>query len=59
MNKRSKGKCPICSKPASVEHTPFCCDRCRKVDLHRWMSGSYAIPTSEAPDTQTEEADEY
>jgi endogenous inhibitor of DNA gyrase (YacG/DUF329 family) len=23
---------------------PFCSDRCRQVDLHRWLSGAYAIP---------------
>jgi endogenous inhibitor of DNA gyrase (YacG/DUF329 family) len=23
---------------------PFCSDRCRDVDLNRWLSGSYAIP---------------
>jgi endogenous inhibitor of DNA gyrase (YacG/DUF329 family) len=36
--------CPICGKPSSPESRPFCSERCRSVDLNRWLSGSYAIP---------------
>jgi len=36
--------CPICGKPATEAAKPFCSDRCRDVDLNRWLSGSYAIP---------------
>jgi endogenous inhibitor of DNA gyrase (YacG/DUF329 family) len=36
--------CPICGKPATEASHPFCSERCRDVDLHRWLSGSYAIP---------------
>ena len=39
--------CPICGKPAVVAHRPFCSPRCRQVDLHRWLNGSYAIPVVE------------
>jgi hypothetical protein len=35
--------CPICGKPAIEAAKPFCSDRCRDVDLNRWLSGSYAI----------------
>ncbi len=42
--------CPICSKPASADAAPFCSRRCADVDLHRWLSGRYAIPASEAED---------
>jgi endogenous inhibitor of DNA gyrase (YacG/DUF329 family) len=38
--------CPICGKPATEASTPFCSERCRDVDLNRWLSGSYAIPGS-------------
>jgi uncharacterized protein len=44
---RRKGaarKCPICGKPASEASKPFCSERCRDVDLNRWLSGSYVIP---------------
>jgi endogenous inhibitor of DNA gyrase (YacG/DUF329 family) len=35
--------CPICGKPSTEPSRPFCSDRCRDVDLNRWLSGSYAI----------------
>jgi hypothetical protein len=44
----AKGKrCPICGKLASPETLPFCSPRCRDVDLHRWLSGSYVVPGSD------------
>jgi endogenous inhibitor of DNA gyrase (YacG/DUF329 family) len=42
--KRSAKKCPICGKPATDASRPFCSERCRAVDLNRWLSGSYSIP---------------
>jgi hypothetical protein len=42
-------KCPICDKPLSeATYRPFCSRRCADVDLHRWVSGRYAIPAVEA-----------
>ena len=41
-------KCPICEEPRSAEYKPFCSKRCADRDLHRWLSGSYAIPATEA-----------
>lgn len=40
--------CPICSKPledlpVTQPFRPFCSERCRKVDFHRWWDGKYAI----------------
>ena len=37
-------KCPICGKPAVQASKPFCSERCRDVDLNRWLSGSYVVP---------------
>ena len=37
-------KCPICGKPAVAASKPFCSDRCKDVDLNRWLSGTYVIP---------------
>jgi uncharacterized protein len=37
-------QCPVCGKPSTVAAKPFCSDRCKDVDLYRWLSGSYAIP---------------
>jgi len=39
--------CPVCTKPASTEQTPFCSPRCREVDLGRWFTGAYATPAVE------------
>ena len=36
--------CPICGKAPTDASKPFCSERCRDVDLNRWLSGSYAIP---------------
>ena len=49
----SRGKCPICGKPAEQHVKPFCSRRCADVDLHRWLTGSYAIAA-----TDDEEEDE-
>jgi endogenous inhibitor of DNA gyrase (YacG/DUF329 family) len=42
--KGSGRPCPICGKPAKEASRPFCSERCRDVDLNRWLSNSYAIP---------------
>lgn len=41
------GRCPICGKPALVRWRPFCSRRCADIDLHRWLSGGYAIPAAD------------
>jgi uncharacterized protein len=38
--------CPICGKPANRATRPFCSARCADIDLHHWLSGTYAIPAS-------------
>jgi endogenous inhibitor of DNA gyrase (YacG/DUF329 family) len=45
-----QGRCPTCSKSykinalADLPSFPFCTDRCRLIDLGRWIDGVYAIP---------------
>lgn len=41
--------CPICGKPATRPHYPFCSARCRTIDLGRWLGGDYRIPAEEGP----------
>jgi endogenous inhibitor of DNA gyrase (YacG/DUF329 family) len=48
--------CPICGKPADPRARPFCSRRCADVDLHRWLSGAYAVPAVEADDDLDEGA---
>lgn len=45
----AEAKCPICGRPARPRGKggPFCSDRCRQVDLARWLDGAYAIPAQE------------
>jgi uncharacterized protein len=46
--------CPICRKPSVPAYRPFCSRRCADVDLGRWLTGSYAIPTEEAPEIEAD-----
>jgi endogenous inhibitor of DNA gyrase (YacG/DUF329 family) len=39
--------CPICGRPATPRHRPFCSARCADIDLGRWLKGGYRIPTEE------------
>jgi endogenous inhibitor of DNA gyrase (YacG/DUF329 family) len=51
----SPRKCPICRKPRSEEHTPFCSTRCRDRDLLKWLDDGYALPgPATAPDEPEE-----
>jgi len=36
--------CPICGKPRSARHRPFCSARCAEIDLGRWFTGAYRVP---------------
>jgi hypothetical protein len=51
-------KCPICGKPSSQANYPFCSPRCQDIDLNRWLSDSYRLPTNEAPETPSKDEDE-
>lgn len=50
-----KHACPICGKSARHDESwfPFCCARCRTLDLANWATGEYSIPVPRS------EADEY
>ena len=47
----SEARCPICGQPSSAPFRPFCSARCADLDLHRWLSGRYAVPAD--PDDET------
>ncbi|MCK0207341.1 DNA gyrase inhibitor YacG [Starkeya koreensis] len=47
--------CPICGKPPAEKYKPFCSSRCADIDLHRWLTGAYAIPVTEDDDEDGEE----
>ena len=48
-------RCPVCGKPATARHQPFCSGRCADIDLGRWLKGNYRIPTEEPPDEGSDE----
>ncbi len=39
--------CVQCGKPQTERYKPFCSKRCADLDLHRWLTGGYAIPAVE------------
>ncbi|MDD2179495.1 DNA gyrase inhibitor YacG [Acidovorax sp. D2M1] len=46
--------CPSCGgdsvySPANV-YRPFCCERCKQMDLGAWASESFRMPTEVPPD---------
>ncbi len=46
--------CPICGKPVAPRPAnrsyPFCSDRCRLLDLGKWLGEEYRIPDHRAGD---------
>ena len=40
-------RCPTCERefqPAESTMLPFCSERCRTIDLGRWLDEGYALP---------------
>lgn len=53
--------CPTCGKPVEWrpenKFRPFCCQRCRQIDLGAWAAGEYRVPSQGDPE-RSPEADE-
>jgi hypothetical protein len=54
-------ECPICKKPVVMPEEgqprgtyPFCSERCKLIDLGRWLGGKYQIPVEISPDDNSE-----
>ncbi|MCA3277048.1 MAG: DNA gyrase inhibitor YacG [Roseomonas sp.] len=45
-----RARCPVCGRAPAPDQRPFCSDRCRQVDLGRWMTEAYAIPATVTPE---------
>lgn len=56
-----KLNCPTCKKPVlwndEFPYRPFCCDRCRLIDLGEWASENHKI-AGDSLDLNTEEKPE-
>lgn len=53
-----KVRCPRCGKEAEWEGNsfrPFCSDRCKLIDLGKWMSDDYVIREEAANEKQEDE----
>jgi uncharacterized protein len=45
-----KSKCPQCRQDVVFKgnpHRPFCSNRCRLMDLGKWVEGEYRIPVED------------
>lgn len=54
-------RCPICDKtfePSDSTALPFCSDRCRTIDLSRWLEEAYRMPLESVPQSGEDTADE-
>lgn len=51
--------CPTCGREFDAGHStakPFCSERCRTIDLGRWLDESYGLPV--IPDPEADERPE-
>lgn len=44
--------CPICARGTDAKFRPFCSKRCADVDLAKWLTGSYAVPSDDPEDME-------
>lgn len=58
-------RCPICKKPVAESESarkgspfPFCSERCKLIDLGRWLDGKYQVPVADDEDAAIEGPDD-
>jgi endogenous inhibitor of DNA gyrase (YacG/DUF329 family) len=52
-------RCPVCNREfdtAKSPALPFCSERCRTIDLGRWLGETYSVPV--VPDHEADEVPE-
>lgn len=47
--------CPICASKTDPKYRPFCSRRCADLDLARWLTGRYTIPSEEGAESENAE----
>ena len=58
MRAPSRARCPTCRKRVETAHDkrpkdyPFCSERCRLLDLSRWLQESFKIPATQQADDE-------
>jgi hypothetical protein len=57
-------RCPICKTPVDESQAgkpgsyfPFCSERCKLIDLGRWLDGKYQIPAVDDEEAEAPPAD--
>lgn len=48
-------RCPVCGKPFEPDQSPampFCSERCRMIDLGRWLDEANRVPAFRVPDEE-------
>ena len=56
-----KVKCPQCQKEFlyfSSEYRPFCCERCKLIDLGMWLNEEYRVAVEKAEISDKKEQEE-
>ena len=52
-------RCPVCSVQIDLKiaTAPFCSERCRVIDLGRWLDEAYGVPETKRPVDGDDEAE--
>ena len=56
---RAYKRCPICGRNFDSEKSqsmPFCGERCRLIDLSRWLDEKYVLPIEQPDDDNHDES---
>jgi endogenous inhibitor of DNA gyrase (YacG/DUF329 family) len=55
-------KCPTCNKEVQWQDNPFrpfCSERCKLIDLGKWVSEEYRVPGKPVPTDSAEDGEEH
>jgi uncharacterized protein len=55
--KQLQVECPTCKKKFnyySSEFRPFCCEKCRLIDLGQWLTESYSVPVQKLTEEEAQ-----
>ena len=56
-----RSECPTCGKKTEYRGNPFrpfCSERCKLIDLGKWASGTYRLPSQEKPLAESFDSEE-
>ncbi|MFW1676767.1 DNA gyrase inhibitor YacG [Pontibacter sp. JAM-7] len=63
MSSKPHVNCPSCGKKSlwttDNPFRPFCCERCKLIDLGAWANEEYQIPTVGNSDQSSSEAEDF